>query len=133
MKQKKILLADDDAEDREIIVEALQSLTDEDLISFAENGPEAIRKLETFFETDDLPCLIVLDLNMPLLTGTQTLQHIKSDPRFKEIPVIIYSTSINPFEKQKCISLGAHSYVIKPISVADALKTANIFLSFCIE
>jgi len=65
------------------------------------------------------------------LSCTQTLSKIKNDNRFKEIPVIIYSTSINPLEKEKCILLGAHSYITKPVSFEESIETAKIFLQFC--
>ena len=73
----------------------------------------------------------VLDLNMPKMNGTDTLKNIKSDPRFSNIPVIIYSTSINPLEKEACMLLGAHSYITKPLSFTESLDTAKLFLKLC--
>lgn len=70
---------------------------------------------------------------MPKLNGTETLRRIKNDTRFKDIPVIIYSTSINPLEKEKCLLLGAHSYVTKPVSFKESMDTAKQFFDFCIS
>lgn len=131
MSNFKILMADDDAEDRAIIKDALARLHAEDDICFAQNGAEAIQLLEAVHAKGHLPCLIVLDLNMPKLNGTQTLQLLKSDDRFKNVLVIIYSTSINPLEKEKCIQLGAYSYIPKPISFTESMETAKKFLQFC--
>jgi len=101
MQVTKIILADDDAEDRAIIQEAMELLGAGDIIMFAENGEELLDMLQTRFTELTCPCLIVLDLNMPKMNGTQTLSRLKGDKNFNHIPVIIYSTSINPLEKQK--------------------------------
>lgn len=131
MRKRNILLADDDADDRSIMFDAMQLLNAGDVMLFAENGEHALHLLEKQFTEAALPDLIVLDLNMPKLNGTATLSILKEDPRFEDIPVIIYSTSINPLEKEKCLLLGAHSYVTKPISFQESMETAGLFLSVC--
>ncbi len=130
MQAQKILLADDDVEDRSMILDAMMLLQAEDVLWPAENGAHAWYILETNFEVSLTPCLIVLDLNMPKMNGTQTLKKLKADERFKDIPVIIYSTSINPLEKEKCLQIGAHSYITKPVSFTESIETAKIFLQF---
>ncbi|HVG13873.1 MAG TPA: response regulator [Chitinophagaceae bacterium] len=131
MQEKKILLADDDVEDRIIIQDAMESLDAGDIMMFADNGEQLLNLLEHNFKSSAKPCLIVLDLNMPKLNGTQTLSKIKSDIKFQHIPVIIYSTSINPLEKEKCLSLGANSFITKPISFKESRETAKTFLQYC--
>lgn len=130
MQTWKILLADDDPEDRMILQDAIESVGGGSILKFAQNGEEVLDILEADY-ADRTPCLIVLDLNMPRLNGTQTLGRLKSDPRFKDIPVVIYSTSINPLEKDRCMILGAHAYITKPISFVESMETAKIFLSLC--
>lgn len=127
----KILMADDDPDDISILEDALKTLHPHSLISFVENGNAAMQLLNAQFEAGHIPNLVVLDLNMPRLNGSDTLMAIKNDERFKEIPVIIYSTSINPVEKEKCLKLGAHSYMIKPSSLKESVDTARVFLEFC--
>jgi CheY-like chemotaxis protein len=131
MDVKKILLVDDDREDQSIINDALHLLVPDDMLWLAENGEHALEVLETHYKNQQLPCLIVLDLNMPKMNGTQTLVKLKADERFRNIPVIIYSTSINPLEKEKCLQIGAHSYITKPVSYNEGLETAKVFLQFC--
>lgn len=126
----KILMVDDDAEDRDILQFSMESINASDTICFAENGEQALSILDDEHKHTQVPMLIVLDLNMPRMNGTETLRNLKSDERFKNIPVIIYSTSINPFEKEKCMELGAHSFITKPISYQESLDVANIFLRF---
>lgn len=132
MKCGKILVIDDDSEDMVIIREAMEMINADNVMLFAEGGEKALQLLDTRFIADHIvPCLIVLDLNMPKMNGTQTLETLKADHRFKDIPVIIYSTSINPFEKAKCVKLGAHAYITKPVSLKESLETAQVFLNFC--
>lgn len=131
MNTKKILLVDDDPEDRMIVQDGLQELGAGDVLEFAENGELALTLLNKQVEEGILPCLIVLDLNMPKMSGTQILKALKDDARLAAIPVIIYSTSINPLEKDRCLELGAHSYIIKPVSFKESIETAHLFMAFC--
>ena len=131
MRQWKILLADDDAEDRSIIQEAMEMIDAGDAIRFAGDGEEALQILAKEFNPSNPPCLIVLDLNMPKMNGTETLSQLKIDPRFNKVPVIIFSTSINTLEKDKCMRLGAHSYITKPVSYSECIETAKTFYKFC--
>lgn len=131
MQKWKILLADDDPEDRAIIKDAMEQIEAGDLIQFAENGEQALQILHQQFEQGIYPCLVVLDLNMPKINGTETLYRLKSDPRFRNVPVIIFSTSINSIEKEKCMRLGAHSYITKPVSLHECIETAQTFYRFC--
>jgi CheY-like chemotaxis protein len=124
---KKILLVDDDVEDRDIIKDALGDLGYDSVIHFEENGENALSFLESAFVSGNLPNMVILDLNMPRMNGTQTLRRLKDDERFRNIPVIIYSTSLNSIEKDECLALGAHSYVIKPVSYRDTIATAKRF------
>lgn len=129
---KKILLVDDDVEDREIIQDALGDLGYHSVLHFEENGEKALAFLESAYQAGSLPSMVILDLNMPRMNGTQTLRHLKTDPRFSKIPVIIYSTSLNRIERDQCIALGAHSYVIKPVSYRETVATAKKFYDMSI-
>ena len=131
MQVPSILLADDDGEDRFIIHDALEYLGVEITMWHAENGIDALDILHKNYEQSSVPCLIILDLNMPKMNGTNTLKKLKADKRFKDIPVIIYSTSVNPLEKEKCLLLGAHSYITKPLSFTDSIETVRKFLQYC--
>jgi CheY-like chemotaxis protein len=128
---KRILLVDDDEEDRMLIQEAFDEIGAPGIAHFEANGEDALSYLER--HPDALPSLIVLDLNMPRMNGTQTLRHLKSDDRYKHITVIIYSTSVNPVERETCLSLGAHSYVVKPILYQESLSTVAQFHKLALE
>jgi CheY-like chemotaxis protein len=128
---KKILLADDDLEDQLIIEDGFQENGAGGLTHYANNGEEALACLETCYAQNTVPCLIILDLNMPRMNGNQTLRAIKKDLRFCHIPVYIYSTSLNPIEKDECLMMGAEGYIIKPVTYTECLNTAKYFLDFC--
>jgi CheY-like chemotaxis protein len=122
----QILVVDDDREDHLIMLEYFKESGNEQYVKFIENGKKAIEYLEQV-QDDVLPRLIVLDLNMPILNGTQTLLHIRRNARFKNIPIIIFSTSENENEKRKCLSFGAMDYLVKPSTYEEGLKLMNRF------
>lgn len=131
METWKILLVDDDPDDRMIIQDAMEILESATLLKFAESGDQALKILEKNASAGHLPCLIVLDLNMPKMNGTETLREIKNKEIFNGVPVIIYSTSINSLEKEKCMELGADDYITKPISFSESQLTAEKLLEYC--
>lgn len=130
MSQGQIIFVDDDEEDHLILFEYFRDLGREKQVRFIRNGQEALRYLDAITDDTELPRLIVLDLNMPILNGTQTLMHIKKNARLKNIPVIIFSTSENENEKRKCLSLGANEYLVKPTNYGDGLKLVKKFSSY---
>ena len=126
----RILIGEDDHEDQFILEEFFQENGVKDQIAFERNGKKVIEYLEKIPSADNLPELIVLDLNMPILNGTQTLFELKNRQRFQDIPVIIYSTSNNEHEKRKCLNFGAVDYLVKPVSVDEGEKMVRQFLEF---
>ena len=126
-----ILMVDDDEEDWMLLSDAFEELGYRSCLHYEENGEAAVRYLQRCLEEDSLPKAVILDLNMPRLNGKQTLKHIKSNAALKDIPVIIYSTSLNPREKEECMALGAHAYIIKPSSYKESIKTARDFYTLC--
>lgn len=124
----KILYADDDCDDHFFLRE---SITDTGLpadIVYLTDGDQVIRYLEK--NGDALPSLIVLDLNMPRLNGKQTLERLKKDHRFSDIPVIILSTSNNKMDREFCTSRGAASYLVKPGHFEGYQEVVRNFVPF---
>ena len=129
----KILLADDDREDRFIMADTFKEIGLSDIIHFVENGERVLTYLDDISSDEHLPSLIVLDLNMPRMNGTQTLKALKNNFRYKNIPVIIFSTSVNAIEMQECMENGASSYVTKPVTYKECLDTAQKFYDFSLN
>lgn len=112
---KKILLAEDDADDRQFFFDFLKHRADLALISAVENGEEVLTALSAV-PKESLPDLIILDQNMPRQNGLQTLQLLKQKPTYQRIPVFIYSTYADEMLKQRSLSAGAVSIFPKPFT-----------------
>jgi CheY-like chemotaxis protein len=109
-------LIDDDEDDREIFITVLMEIAPQISCSIAQNGHEALTKLVDG-EVD--PDLIFLDLNMPLMNGTQFLMQINRFHHLKKVPVVILSTSSDSDAKRKTFELGAKEFLTKPDKLSD--------------
>ncbi len=128
MKQKLFLLADDDADDAEMFCEALAQIDEAIVCRCAENGRELLAQLN---ELGSLPDLIFLDINMPVMNGRECLQQLKSNDRYRHIPVFIYSTSSHQKEMDTARESGALCFLTKPTGFAElkeilAMIVANL-------
>ena len=127
---KLVLIGEDDLDDQEFLKEIFSSIDEQLSFLFAPNGSHVLSHLESS-EDHHLPCLIVLDYNMPGLNGAEILQELKENPRYDAIPKIIWSTSQSDTYKDICLSLGAHDYVVKPSNVSALVEVCRHMLSFC--
>jgi len=110
MNVKKILMAEDDEEDVDIFKDVLTDLAFDLNLEVAANGIELMKMLE---ESEVYPELLFLDLNMPLKNGLLCLQEIKANPRWKDVKVIILSTSSHEDQKEAAYGKGADFYMVK--------------------
>lgn len=124
------MFGEDDLDEEEFLTEIFGSIGPEHSLLFFNNGKKLLAKLEEM-EDDQLPCLIVLDYNMPELTGAEILKVLKQNPRYDAIPKIIWSTSGSELYKKLCLESGANDYIIKPSSIRDLESTARHLLSYC--
>ena len=129
-ESKFILLGEDDPDDQEMLAEVFSSIDKAFTLFFVNNGSEVLSALHKLNDKQ-LPCLIVLDYNMPGLNGADILREIGSDPRFTKIPKIVWSTSNSEQFRSTCMALGAQDYVIKPASGRDLEQIALYMLSLC--
>ncbi|MEJ8804483.1 response regulator [Pontibacter sp. H249] len=128
-----ILIADDDAEDRMLVKDALEESRLKNSINFVENGEELMDYLHHRGKYADLneyptPGLILLDLNMPKKDGREALKEIKSDDRLKLIPVVVLTTSKAEEDILRTYDLGVSSFITKPVtftSLVDVMKTLS--------
>ena len=110
-KTFRILLADDDDDDAFLFQEALEQIEIKTELQIAENGMELMKKLDQLTETPDF---IFLDMNMPVKNGLECLKEIRSNPKFKEISIAIYSTSSSEKDIEETFIDGANIYIKKP-------------------
>jgi CheY-like chemotaxis protein len=117
-----ILLADDDIDDRYFFNKVLQSLPIQTKLETVENGENLMIYLAE--NSENLPDILFLDLNMPRKNGMECLSEIKKDEKLKNLPVIIYSTHQHERNSDKLYEKGAHYYVRKTdmIELAKALQ-----------
>jgi CheY-like chemotaxis protein len=127
---KYILLGEDDIDDEELLREVFTKIDPSFTLEFVNNGRNVITRLQEL-EKFGLPCLIVLDYNMPTLNGAEILQELKQLPQFEHIPKIIWSTSDSETYRSICLHLGACDYVIKPSNMQGLTEVARYMLSFC--
>ena len=110
----RILLVEDNMVDAAVTRRVLGHNLINDLITAA-SGKEALTLLQGMGKTD-LPHLILLDINLPDISGIDFLRRIKNDEDLHEIPVVILTMSNEDQDIQKSYDLGASSYLVKPIS-----------------
>ena len=112
-KDMKVLVVDDSRSMRRLISMALKHIGETDIVE-AEDGVQAIYKLQ-----EALPDLILLDWNMPNMSGIQFLKRIKGHDKLKHIPVIMVTSEGKSSEIQAALDAGAESYVVKPFKPQD--------------
>ena len=115
MLSRKILIIDDDYDDCELLNESLSTRGISECI-IVQSAEEALRKLG---ELDSLPDLIILDLFMPKLGGVELLTILKSNQQYKNIEVIIYTSSKLTVHKNEVLAIGAREFIPKPIEVSE--------------
>ena len=128
LKYSKIVLVDDDEDDRQIFREIVNEIDPGTLVELAENGLEMIALLDNTSD-NDLPGIIILDQNMPSMTGKESLIFLKESPRFRHIPTVVYSTYQVKDFYQECLDLGAKDVVAKPDTIESYRTLVNTLLT----
>ncbi len=134
MKIKNILLVEDNPKDAELTKIALDENNFANHIDWVRDGVEALEYLKAEGKYTDrtpgLPTLILLDLQMPRMNGIEFLAKMKQDPKFKNVPVVMLTSSRQEEDMVNSYSLGVNAYVVKPVDLndfIDAIKQLGIF------
>lgn len=122
-----ILYAEDDFDDFESVKEALDQLSDHQLLLHAKNGAEAVSFIEN---ATVLPSLIVLDLNMPVMDGKEVLQWLKDRNEYRHIPIMVFTTSSREDDVKLCQKHNC-TFFRKPTLYRDLLHVAQTMLQMC--
>ena len=131
MKNKsRIVYADDDADDRLLVQEAFEENNAAYKLDLVEDGVQLLDYLKS---SETNPSLILLDINMPRKDGTQVLAELKANPRWRHIPVVMFTTSKSPEDVRKCYDLGANSFIVKPSSFQDLLNVTDVIVKYWLE
>jgi len=125
-KNKPILLVEDDKVDAMTVKRALKEIQVPNQLNITTNGEEALEYLQN--SDNELPIIILLDLNMPKMNGIEFLKVMKQDPNIKRIPVVVLTTSQEEQDKIESYNLGVAGYVHKPVDYdhfVDAMRIIN--------
>ena len=127
---KPILLVEDDSVDAMTVKRAMRDLHVTNSVMHSVNGEEALKYLSD--PNREKPFVILLDLNMPKMSGIEFLKIVKSNANLKMIPVIILTTSKEKQDVLDSFELGAAGYMIKPVDYAkfvEVLSTVMLYWS----
>ncbi len=127
---KVILCADDDPDDRELMCETATKIDPTVQIVTADNGKDALQKLKELESANMLPCLIILDMNMPIMGGEETLKEIRNHKEWDNIPIAIFTTSPKNFYTHLEEKYGIN-IVTKPAQYDVIVKEVTQLLSYC--
>jgi len=116
----EILFAEDGIDDAILTIRALEKSGFTNKLHHVKDGAEALDFLYckgqyAMRDFSEKPKLILVDLKMPKVSGIQVLEKIKSDPDLKSIPLVVLTSSREDPDIAKCYSLGANSYIVKPV------------------
>ena len=125
-----ILYAEDDADDLFMVQQALGKYDDTIHLVHALNGFEAIQQLQQMNFEGHLPCLVILDINMPGMDGKETLIRIRQTDAYKNLVVVLFTTSSSDGDKAFAKKWGAE-FITKPLVYAELEVLARSFLNFC--
>jgi two-component system response regulator len=125
-----ILLVEDNPDDLALVLRVLRRQHLADRVEGVEDGAEALDFLfctgaYAHHRLEDHPRMILLDLKLSKVMGLEVLQRLKSDPRTRAIPVVIFSSSAQDHDVMKSYELGANSYILKPLDMSELTEAVS--------
>jgi CheY-like chemotaxis protein len=129
-ESRPILLVEDDYVDTMAVKRVLKELNTANDLVCALNGEEALAYLRG--KGNKMPCLILLDLNMPKMNGMEFLRAVKADDTLKTVPVIVLTTSNEEQDMTRSFELGAAAYIVKAFGYRDfreRIRTIETYLA----
>ena len=130
MKKHTILCVDDDSDDLQLLHETLKDTREDFEVIEARNGKQALDLLQRLKNNGANPSLIIMDINMPVLNGKETLSMIKKDEQLKAIPIVVFTTSGSDSDKSFCFYYGVEM-ITKPPSFHNFKNVVQKLLRFC--
>jgi CheY-like chemotaxis protein len=125
-----ILYAEDDLDDLFMIRQAFEQFDGATTLQHVSNGFEALEQLNKAKANKQLPCLIILDINMPGMNGREALIRIRQSEDFREIPVVLFTTSSSELDKAFARKWGAE-FITKPLIYSELEQLAKRFVALC--
>ncbi len=127
-----VLYADDDPDDLELVQESfIRYSNNVDVVTFRD-GSQALIYLRNLTDLDPAPCLIIFDINMPVMSGKEALAQLRELERFKSIPVVLFTTSSMPLDKSFAKRYDA-GFITKPLDVNQMEFITHEFIEHCTD
>jgi len=135
MNKDYILIAEDDEDDQFLLKSAFNEINYSIDLIFVSNGIDLLNHFKKFDNgtISKLPSLLVVDLNMPKKNGKEAIKELSVKEYFKDFSTIIFSTTSNDAEKNKCKELGVNDFFVKPSNYKDLIKVVSTFKLLAIE
>lgn len=130
MTDGTILLVDDNPDDVTLTLRAFRTNNITNQVDVASDGEEALNYLLPDGQYPPKPVLILLDINLPKISGLEVLRRIRTDDRTRHLPVVVLSTSSEDRDIVESYNLGANSYVRKPVvfnEFVDAVRVLGLY------
>src|SRR5690348_15033201 len=127
-----VLYADDDIDDLELVQDAFSLYSNNVEVVTARDGSQVLSYLQRLREDDPVPCLIILDINMPVINGKEVLKKLRETARFENVPVVLFTTSSIMQDKGFAEKYNA-GFVTKPIDVTQMEVITELFIDHCAD
>jgi CheY-like chemotaxis protein len=125
-----VVYADDDPDDVELVQDAFKQFAHNVEVVTFPDGSQVLSYLRNLTDTGPLPCLIILDVNMPVLNGKETLLRLRQLDQYDNVPVVLFTTSSMPVDKQFAQHHKA-GFVTKPLGLEQMEKITHSFIDHC--
>lgn len=125
------LYADDDPDDQEFFRSMVAEMEPALEVVVVNNGLELLQYLNHISPRANMPCCIILDINMPIWDGIRALKALKVDENYMNIPVIMFTTSRSLRDNELCLMLGAQGFITKPVNHLDFTNLYHRFADAC--
>jgi CheY-like chemotaxis protein len=126
-----IVYVDDDPDDLDLVGSTIGAINPLLVTQGYTNGREAFEFLESIPDGNRLPCLVILDLNMPDWNGFKTMEAIKRNSVYQHIPVFIFTNSDYPPHRELALAGGAADFITKPYNLNDLKEICVVFTNYC--
>ena len=127
-----ILYADDDIDDLELVCDAFEAYSNNVEIRTFRDGGKILAHIEAMTDLDPTPCLIILDINMPIATGKEVLVKLRQVARLNNVPVVLFTTSSMPIDKDFAEQYNA-GFITKPLNAAQMERISDQFIEHCAD
>jgi CheY-like chemotaxis protein len=127
--QKTILLVEDNQQDELLTLRALKKANIANTIDVVRDGQQALdylfREGEFAGRTGEIPCVVLLDINLPRVSGLEVLGRLRGDPRTRQLPVVILTSSDDESDRLQGYASGVNSFVRKPVVFSDFIEVVS--------